>query len=149
MRVRGPNNVGRAVQTNPALLRYALAITERTKWWQLSLESSQIENELWLRNCLLLKVNRPNHHRLNQSSVHANRTGGWNHNVNIWRSSFCNAARHFYTSGAVAKVYHVIMNEPLASSWVKPSAEWQTIERFRRCLQHTGQLLRRRKNHTA
>ena len=37
MRVRGPNNAGRAVHTNPALLRYALAYIY-TK--------SQIENEL-------------------------------------------------------------------------------------------------------
>ena len=28
-RVRGPNNVGRAVQTDPILLRYALVITEQ------------------------------------------------------------------------------------------------------------------------
>ena len=28
VRVRGPNNVGRAVQTDPTLLRYASAITE-------------------------------------------------------------------------------------------------------------------------
>ena len=35
MRVRGPNNVGRAVQTDPALLRYALAITEQKKCWEL------------------------------------------------------------------------------------------------------------------
>ena len=62
MRVHVSNNVGRAVHTNLALLRYVLAITERKKWWELSLESSQIENELWLRNGLLLKVNRPNHH---------------------------------------------------------------------------------------
>ena len=37
MRVRGPNNAGRAVHMNPALLRYALAYIY-TK--------SQIENEL-------------------------------------------------------------------------------------------------------
>ena len=36
MRVRGPNNVGRAVQTDPTLLRYASAITEQKKWWELS-----------------------------------------------------------------------------------------------------------------
>ena len=35
MRVRDPNNVGRAVQTGPALLRYALAITEQQKCWEL------------------------------------------------------------------------------------------------------------------
>ena len=33
MRVRGPNNVGRAVQTDPTLLRYASAITEQKKCW--------------------------------------------------------------------------------------------------------------------
>ena len=63
MRVRGLNNVKRVVHTNPALLGYALAITERKKWWELSLESNQTENELLLRNGLLPKVNRPNQRR--------------------------------------------------------------------------------------
>ena len=31
MSVRGPNNVGRAVQTDPTLLRHASAITEQKK----------------------------------------------------------------------------------------------------------------------
>ena len=31
MRVRGPNNVARAVRTDPTLLRYAWAIKERNK----------------------------------------------------------------------------------------------------------------------
>ena len=35
MHVRGPNNVGRAVQMDPTLLRYALAITEQNKCWEL------------------------------------------------------------------------------------------------------------------
>ena len=35
MRVRGPNDVGRAVQTDPTLLRYASAITEQKKCWEL------------------------------------------------------------------------------------------------------------------
>ena len=35
MCVRGPNNVGRAVQTDPTLLRYASAITEQKKSWEL------------------------------------------------------------------------------------------------------------------
>ena len=35
MRVRGSNNVGRAVQTDPTLLRYASAITEKKKSWEL------------------------------------------------------------------------------------------------------------------
>ena len=34
-RVRGPNNVGRAVQTDPTLLRYASTITEQKKCWEL------------------------------------------------------------------------------------------------------------------
>ena len=38
MSVRGPNNVGRAVQTDPALLRYASAITEQNKCWELLAE---------------------------------------------------------------------------------------------------------------
>ena len=62
-----------------------------------------------------------------------------NHNFSNW---------YLNSFGAVAKIYHVITNKPPASSWVNPSAEWQTIERFRPCLQHTGQLLRRHKNHT-
>ena len=33
-RVRRPNNVGRALQTDPTLLRYASAITEQKKCWE-------------------------------------------------------------------------------------------------------------------
>ena len=35
MRVRGHNNVGRAVQPDPTLLRYASANTEQKKFWEL------------------------------------------------------------------------------------------------------------------
>ena len=35
MRVRSPNNVGRIVQTDPTLLRYASTITEQKKCWEL------------------------------------------------------------------------------------------------------------------
>ena len=35
MRVRGPNNFGWAVQTDPTLLRYASAIMEQKKCWEL------------------------------------------------------------------------------------------------------------------
>ena len=35
MSVRGPNNVGRAVQTDPKSLRYASVITEQKKCWEL------------------------------------------------------------------------------------------------------------------
>ena len=38
MSVRGPNNVGRAVQTDPTLLHYASAITEQKKCWELLAE---------------------------------------------------------------------------------------------------------------
>ena len=34
MRVRGPKNFGRAVQTNPTWLRYASAIMEQKKCWE-------------------------------------------------------------------------------------------------------------------
>ena len=34
-RVPGPNNVGRAVQTDPTLLRYASTITDQKKCWEL------------------------------------------------------------------------------------------------------------------
>ena len=37
-RASGPNNVGRAVQTDPTLLRYASAITEQKKCWELLAE---------------------------------------------------------------------------------------------------------------
>ena len=33
--VRGPNNVGRALQTDPTLLRYASVITEQKKCWEM------------------------------------------------------------------------------------------------------------------
>ena len=38
MSVRGPDNVGRAMQTDPTLLRYASAITEPKKCWELLAE---------------------------------------------------------------------------------------------------------------
>ena len=38
MSVRGPNNVGRALQTNPTLLCYASTITEQKKCWELLVE---------------------------------------------------------------------------------------------------------------
>ena len=38
MSVHGPNNVGRAVQTDPTLLCYASAITEQKKCWELLAE---------------------------------------------------------------------------------------------------------------
>ena len=38
MSVRDPYNVGRTVQTDPTLLRYASAITEQKKCWELSAE---------------------------------------------------------------------------------------------------------------
>ena len=38
MSVRGPNNVGRAVQTDPTSVRYASAITKQKKCWELLAE---------------------------------------------------------------------------------------------------------------
>ena len=35
MRVRNPDNVRRAVQTDSTLLRHTLAITEQEKYWEL------------------------------------------------------------------------------------------------------------------
>ena len=35
MRMRGPNNVGRAVQTGPTLLRYASAMSEQKRCFEL------------------------------------------------------------------------------------------------------------------
>ena len=40
MSMRGPNNVGRAVQTDSTLLRYGSAITEQKKCWELLAEKS-------------------------------------------------------------------------------------------------------------
>ena len=34
MRVGGPNNVGRAVRTDPILVRYASEITEQKEGWE-------------------------------------------------------------------------------------------------------------------
>ena len=48
MSVRGPNNVGRAVRTDPTLLRYALTITEQKKCWELMAE--KFERFQTLRN---------------------------------------------------------------------------------------------------
>ena len=39
MRLRDPNNVGRAVQTDPTLLHYSSAITEQKKCWELLAQS--------------------------------------------------------------------------------------------------------------
>ena len=39
MSVRGPNNVERAMQTDPTLLRYASAIMEQKKCWELLVKS--------------------------------------------------------------------------------------------------------------
>ena len=38
MSMPGPNNVGKAVQTDPTLLHYASAIMEQKKCWQLLAE---------------------------------------------------------------------------------------------------------------
>ena len=38
-RVRGPNNVGRAVQTDPTSLHYASAIKEQNKCWELLVQT--------------------------------------------------------------------------------------------------------------
>ena len=48
MSVRGPNNVGRAVQTDPTLLRYASAITEQQKCRELLAE--KFDRSQTLRN---------------------------------------------------------------------------------------------------
>jgi len=56
MRVRGPNKVERAVQTDPTLLRYASAITEQTKGWELL---AQNKNKSLI--CFKLCATTPNH----------------------------------------------------------------------------------------
>ena len=44
MSVHGPNNVGRAVQTDPTLLRYASAISEQKKCWELLARFQTLRN---------------------------------------------------------------------------------------------------------
>ena len=39
MSVHGPSNIGRVVQADPTLLRYASAITEQKKRWELLAET--------------------------------------------------------------------------------------------------------------
>ena len=53
MRPKGPNNVGRAVQTDPTLLCYASAITEQRKCWELLAQN-------FYRFQTLRKNSRPN-----------------------------------------------------------------------------------------
>ena len=43
MRVHGPDNAERAVQTDPTLLRYASAITEQKKCWELCSKFDQLQ----------------------------------------------------------------------------------------------------------
>ena len=54
MSVRGPNNVGRAVQTDPTLLRYASAITEQKKCWELLVVGQQLPKLLDVKCCARL-----------------------------------------------------------------------------------------------
>ena len=49
MSVCGPNNVGRPVQTDPTLLRYASAITEQKKCWELLAEKFD-QFQTWRNN---------------------------------------------------------------------------------------------------
>ena len=55
MSVRSPNNVGRAVQTDPTLLRYALAITEQ-KW----------NNSCWLKSLTGFKLSATTSNNMQQ-----------------------------------------------------------------------------------
>ena len=48
MSVHGPKIVGRAMQTDPTLLRYASAITEQKKCWELLAE--KFDRSQTLRN---------------------------------------------------------------------------------------------------
>ena len=54
MRLRGPNNFGRAVQTDPTLLRYASAIKKQQKCWELlaqNLTSFNINTTCDIQQC--------------------------------------------------------------------------------------------------
>ena len=57
MSVRGPNDVGRAVQTDPTLLRYASAITEQKKCW----ESSWLKSLTGFKLCATKRNNIQQH----------------------------------------------------------------------------------------
>ena len=51
MRVRGPNNVGRALQTDVTLLHYASAITEQKKCWKLLVQKLLSVVGSWCAKC--------------------------------------------------------------------------------------------------
>ena len=74
MRVRGPNNVGRAVQIDPTLLRYTLAITEQKKCWELLAE--KFDQFQTLRNNM-------------QQSVQTDAHGTSNNIGSCWLTMFC------------------------------------------------------------
>ena len=65
MSMCGPNNVGRGVQTNPTLLRYASAITEQKKCWELLTEKFD-----WFQTL-----------RLQQDAATCNRLWKWTQHV--------------------------------------------------------------------
>ena len=54
MSVRGPNRVGRPVQMDPTLLRYASAITEQKKCWELLVVGQQLPTLLDVKCCARL-----------------------------------------------------------------------------------------------
>ena len=57
--VRGPNNVGRVVQTNPTLLCYVSAITEEKKCWESCTATEVIPTIEMIPATEMI----PNHHR--------------------------------------------------------------------------------------
>ena len=67
MSVRGPNNVGRAVQTDPTLLRYASAITEQKKCWELLAE--KFDRFQTLRNNMQQRVQTDATYNIHQCCV--------------------------------------------------------------------------------
>ena len=68
MSVHGPNNVGTAVQTDPALLRYASAITEQKKCWELLAE--KFDQFQTLRNNMQQGVQTDTTCNIQQCCVH-------------------------------------------------------------------------------
>ena len=75
MSVRGPNNVGRAVQADPTLLCYASAITEQKKCWELLAE--EFDRLQTLRNNPLQHPTTCNTVCKGTQHVTSNNVGSW------------------------------------------------------------------------
>ena len=91
MSVRGPNNVGRAVETDPILLRYASAITGQKKRWELLAE--KFDRFQTLRNNTQQHPTTCNRVCKRTQHVTSNKVGS------CWPTMLRPFARRFYTGG--------------------------------------------------